>query len=252
MGEPPVAVLFARRGPNHLNLDADSMLSGLVRGDRAAFNYRSLLDEILYNQAFASLWIPDDESGPPGPIDVGITLANAYNASNGTPLLLAPEAQLLLAVWQIQAEHLQTLRATYGVGRGKAEYSKEERSAAALTVESRHETNRVASLAECLEEFDFRIHKHAAAWEGKTEIPRAEYSRDVSLRALSNQINDALSLKTAGVPWEIMRTVLAPLLAEHMKEQGRPKKVVDEALAKLAIAEEPVVATPFGGDDENA
>lgn len=238
IGEPPVSVLFARRGPNRLELDADSMLSGLVRGDRAAFNYRSLLDEVMYNQAFASLWVPDDEGGAPGPIDIGVGIANGFNGANGTPLLLSPEASLLMAIWQIQAEHINTLRQTYGVGRGKSEYSKEERSAAALQVETRHETARVASLAECCEDFDTALHRHVAAWENEKIPPHAEYSRDVSLRALSSQLSDAFELKKLGVPWAAMREVLKPLLAEHLKEQGRPKDVIEIALSALEASAE--------------
>lgn len=243
LGEPPVSVLFARRGPNRLELDADSMLSGLVRGDRAALNYRSLLDEVMYNQAFASLWVPDDEGSAPGPIDIGVGIANGYNAQNGVPLLLSPEASLLMSIWQIQAEHINMLRQTYGVGRGKAEYSKEERSAAALQVESRHETTRVASLAECCEDFDTALHRHVSRWEGTEAPPPAEYSRDVSLRALSHQINDAFALKKLGVPWGAMREVIKPLVAEHMKEQGRTKESIEAAVAALNDAPDPEAVT---------
>jgi len=247
---PPVSILFARRGPAR-DLDADSMLAGLVRGDRAAFNYRSLLDEVIYNQAFASLWIPDDEGGPPGPIDIGVGIANAYNAANGTPLLLSPEAALILAIWQLLEAHVNTLKATYGVGRGKAEYSKEERSAQALEVESRHEMNRVAGLAECCEEFDTQLHADVAAWEGRSVPSPAEYSRDVSLRALSSQIGDALSLKQLGVPWDAMREIVAPLVAEHMKEQGRSKEAIQRAVDSLQAAPEPVrVLKPAGEPEE--
>jgi hypothetical protein len=252
-GEPPVAVLFAGGSTSRRSLDADGMLAGLTRVDRSIFNLRSLIDEVIYGQAFASLWVPDDGGKAPGAIDLGIGIANSYNSENGTPLYLAPPAQLLLALWQILREEMNLARETYGVGRGKAEYSKEERSAEALTVESRNEQNRAAVLAERCEDFDRQIHRHVAAWEGKGVAPIPEYSRDVSLRSLGAQLTDALSLQALkAVPHGAMREVAKPLVAEHMKQSGRNKEAIDRAVHEVEIAEEPQPPKPpaFGGDEE--
>jgi len=239
MGRVPVDVLFANRGTAAGAFEADGVLSGLARGDRNLYNLCSLLDEIIYGQAFASLWIPDDEGGAPGPISVGVGIANTYNGANGSPLILSPPTELIVSLWKLIADKMNALRQLYGVGRGKAEYSKEERSAEALEVESRNESNRVAALAEACEVFERSLHRSVAAWEGRTDgIPQAEYSREVSLRSLSAQLNDSMSLRALGVPWEAMREVIKPLLASLMKEQGRNKESIEAAIRAIETAEE--------------
>jgi len=233
-GRVPVSVLYANRGTAAGAFEADGVLSGLARGDRNLYNLGSLLDEVIYGQAFASLWIPDDEGGAPGPISVGVGIANTYNGANGSPLMLSPPTELIVSMWKLIADKMNALRQLYGVGRGKAEYSKEERSADALEVESRNESNRVAALAEACEVFERALHRDVAAWEGRSEsIPQAEYSREVSLRSLSAQLNDAMSLKSLGLPWDALREVIKPLLASLMKEQGRNKESIEAAIRAL-------------------
>jgi hypothetical protein len=235
VGEVPVAILQARRGPTR-ELGGDGMLTGLVRNDRSIFNRMSLLDEILYKQAFAHLFLPTDDAGLPGPVDVGPGVAIGYNSANGQPMMLSPDAALITAIVSLISGQMQAVRENHGVGRGKAEYSKEERSAEALQVESRNENNRVAMLAASCEEFDRALHRHVAAWEGRADAPRAEYSRDVSLRSVSRQLADATSLKALGLPWEVLQVVVAPMVAEMMKEQGRSKESIAEALTALLRA----------------
>lgn len=257
-GEPPVAVLFAGGSTSRRQLSSDGMLAGLTRVDRAIFNLRSLIDEVIYGQAFAQLWVPDDGGRAPGAVDIGIGIANSYNAENGSPMLLSPESALILALWKILREEMDLARETYGVGRGKAENSRAERSALAIQHESRNEQNRAAVLAERCEDFDRQIHRHVAAWEGKEDVPVPEYSRDVSLRSLSTQLADALSLKALDIPFEAMKEVKKPLVAEHMAQSGRNKAAIDRAIAAVEAAAEPAPPPPlsFGakeeGDDASA
>jgi hypothetical protein len=241
-GEVPVAVMYARRSQESRHaLESDSMLADLVRADRDVFNQYSLLRDQIYKQCFAQLFLPEDMGGG-GAIETGPGVAVTYNAQAGSPIMLSPEASLILAQWRILGETLHMFREFAAVGRGKAEYSKEERSGQALEVESRNENNRVASVVESVEEFDRTLHRHAAAWEGLSDYPKATYGRDVSLRSLGAQINDALSLKALGVPAATMREVLSPLVTQHMREQGQTPDAIKRAVESLASLTDTVEA----------
>jgi hypothetical protein len=235
VGEVPLAVLYARRGhDSRLDLEPDGMLSGLQRNDRSIFNAMSLLDDQIYKQGFSTLALPQDlNSQGPYHYDVGPDTALLYDGSSGAPMMLSPEAAVILAQWTIIGGKLQMSREREGVGRGKAEYSKEERSGEAVMQESRNEFNRAALLAEAIEEFDHRLHRHVAAWEGQSEYPRANYSRDVSLRSLQARLAEAVSLKAAGVPAEAMVEILRPLVIQHMKESGLGRDAIDAATTAL-------------------
>ena len=234
VGEVPVAIAYARRSQESCQaIEADSMLSDVVPADRAIFNRMSLLDHQVYGQAFSQLFLPDDGTNLWAGVDIGVGVAVPYNSEHGQPIMLTPEAKIMLAQWQMVLDQIQMLKETHGVGRGKAEHSKEERSAAALSVESRNENNQVASLAEATEEFDRTIHRHVAAWEGVDDYPRASYSRDVSIRSVSAQINDALQLKALGIPAETMIEIVRPLVIQTMAEQGAPPESVDAAVRAL-------------------
>jgi hypothetical protein len=230
VGEVPLAVFYARRGEDARKpLCADSMLADLVRLDRRFYNAMSVADEILCTQGFSQTFIPEDRTGVAAPITLGPGRYVSYNSENGTPIQLSPPAEHILAHLQYMTHILQLAKETAGVGRGKAEHSKEERSAEALLVESRNENNRIVALVESAENFEETLLRHVAAWEA-TEAPASpNYSRDVSLRSLSRQINDALQLKQLGVPVEAMKQVIKPLVAQHMQEQGLSRKDVKAA-----------------------
>ena len=231
VGEVPLAIFYARRGNDAKQpMIADSMLADMTRIDRRFLNAMSVTDEILAMQGFSQTYIPEDSAGVATPITMGPGRYVSYNSENGVPLILTPPAEAILTHMRYMQTILALAKETSGVGRGKAEASKEERSAEALLVETRNENNRIVTLVNAAAEFDAQLHRHVAAWEGAKEIPTAEYNRDVSLRGLSKQIDDALKLQSLGVPVEAMRLVIKPLVAQHMQEQGLPDKDVKEAV----------------------
>jgi len=239
VGEVPLSVFYARRSEDQsVLLQADSMLADIPRLDRYLFNRMSVLDEILTKQGFAQMFVPEDVGSAPGPIDIGPGMAIGFNSENGQPLMVAPEAALIMAHWQSILNTIQLAKESAGVGRGKAEASKEERSADALLVESRNESNRVSALVSAAEEFDRQIHRHVAAWEGESIAPMATYRRDVSMRSLGRQINDALQLKALGLPEETMKKIIAPLVQQHMHEQGQLPADIREAVKSVEEADE--------------
>jgi len=238
VGEVPIAPLFARASTTtRSTLEPDSMLASLVRGDRHIFNGLSVIHDVIAKQAWSQLCLPDDGTGM-ATLDVGPAVALLYNSQFGTPIMLTPDSSIIMAQWQILAGELQMFRESVGAGRGKAEYSKEERSADALTVESRHENNRVASLVESIEEFDRTLHRHVARWEGASEYPRASYGRDVSLDSVADQLSDALSMKSLGLGPEVMREIIRPIVVRYMRQQSQSPDAIARATESLDLLEE--------------
>lgn len=235
----PFLTLYARNPYDvRRSVAGDGMLAGLERIDRSILNQMSWMHEVLSNSGFPHLMLPSNDAGKPQAIALGPSRAMTFNAENGQPIMLSPEASLILAHWQLIESMLQSGREYYGTGRGKAEHSKEERSAQALTVESRNERNRIVSLIASLREFDEDFHKLAAEMEGTTSEPATIFDSDVNFDALSSQINSALSLKSLGLPPEAMAELVRPLVVRHMREQGL--KSGDIRKAERAITAETI------------
>ena len=256
VGEVPVSMLYARRGTDIREpLRADSMLSGLVRIDRGLLNDMSVLQEVIIKQGFAQLMIPEDDGGAPGPITIGPGTYVGFNGAAGSPVMLAPDAALILAHLKAAEFRLQMAKELVGVGRGKSEYSKEERSAEALMVESRNEHNRIVTLVDAAQEFEGGINRHVAAWEGAADVPDVKYNRDVSLRGLSRQLQDVLSLKTIGLPIEMLKGLIAPVAAQLLEEMGQSESDIKDVLSAIDAmdAPEPVPtsANTSANDDQS-
>lgn len=243
VGRVPVRVLYTceTRDSKH-SIHSDSMLLDLLETDRSVFNLLSLLDESIYNQAFSLLAVPLGLGDSLTSIDIGPAMAFGYNAEAGQPRYLSPAADVIRVQWDLIVERLSLARQTHGVSRGRAEFSKEERSAATLAIESQDKNNAVASLAEHLETFDNGIMADLAEWNGDSvnPPPPVAYSRDVSLRALSQQINDALSIKQLGVSPAAMVEITKPLIEQTLKEHGRSQDEIANALGAIGDMQQAV------------
>ena len=246
VGEVPVVMLFARRGhESRRTLEADGLLTDVLYGDKAIYNLLSLFHDQIYSQCFSQLAVPT-ENGEAPDLELGLKRVLGFVAEGGArPMYLSPEADLLHAQLKIIGEHIGWIRQLASVSRGRAEYSKEERSAAALSMESADKNNAVASLAGAAESADRAIHRHAAAWMGDKpgEGGLASYSRDVSLKALSAQIADATSLAALQIPQAAMRELYRPLLVRAMREQGQGEDAIARAIDALEAAGETMTAS---------
>lgn len=233
VGEIPLSVLYARKSMEcRHSFSADSLLASAVSADAALFNMVSLLHEQNWGQVFSQLWVPGDGTGASlSGLDVGVGVACEFNAEHGVPLMLSPDSGILEFQLSMIKQHVEMTRQLNGVSRGSAETSREERSAAALTVEYTDRNNQVASLAAQCEEFDRQLHYHVAMWEGipPEQAPQASYCRDVSLKSLSQQIQDVSALSALSIPEPVKRELLRPLVARLLREQSAPDAVISDA-----------------------
>jgi hypothetical protein len=234
-GRVPIATLFARRGyESRRSLEADSVLDDILHIDLNVFNLTSLLHDQIFANCFSQLAVPT-ENGEAPDVELGLNRVLGFAADTGArPMYLSPSADLIHAQAKIIGEQIATARQLASVGRGRAEYSREERSAATLQQESDDKSNAISSLAGAIESFDREIHADCAATGGvKAKTPVASYSRNVSLKALSSQIADATALSNLSLPSGAMIEVLRPIVTRVLRDQGQGDDVIKRADAAL-------------------
>ncbi|MEE9366910.1 MAG: hypothetical protein V3W44_09510 [Dehalococcoidales bacterium] len=245
LGRVPIRHLFARRASaERCTLESDSILADVVDFDRDLFNKLSLLDEQLYKQVFALLAVPLAQGEDLGAFEIGPGNALGFNAEAGQPVYLSPSPEIVKVQRDLVTQDIQAVRQVHGVSRGKAEFSKEERSASALTLESQDKHNVVAALAEAVEAFDRGLHQDVADWMGTDAVPQVSYSRELTLKSSREQIGDARELATGlGVPAGVIREMVKPVALRIMREHGRPDEVIQKVVKLLE--EEPEEAPPM-------
>lgn len=263
IGEVPIATLYAGKDGRPSAWDTESPLSDVADADRKLLNRQSEMDELERAQAFALLAIPEAESGPSGGVDIGPFRAFTYPSEAGAPTYINPDQTILKGKQERIADTMHIIRQLAGAGRGRAEFSKEERSAASLSLESSEKQNLMAWWAGSTQEFDIAVHRHAAKWEGLESWPVASYDRTFDLRAISSQIQDLVQLSSVAVLRPAMSDLAKPVIARILREAGVSQDKVDEAIrlveeeaAKLDAEEPagPVVefGAPPGGDNASS
>lgn len=221
LGEVPIATLFAKR-VDRRTLDAEPLITSLVDIDRNIYNKQSLLDEIDFGQTFAQLAIPDSGSLNIHEIRMGIYEAFTFDPEGGSPLYLSPNPDTAAGLWVRIVELFHTARVVAGVSRGRAEFSKEERSAAAIGHESEEKHDQMTGHAESVQEFEETMHRHFSMWEDIEHdvVPSLEYNRRFNVEALSSRLGEALSIKNLDPGPVAMAAVKKSVVAEYLKKAG--------------------------------
>lgn len=245
VGEVPISTLYAGKDGRPVAMNCESPLAGVCDADRKIHNRRSEMDELERAQAFAMLAIPEAESGPAGGVDLGPFRAFTYDSDAGAPSYISPDQAILAGKAQRIAEDLHVVRQLAGAGRGRAEFSKEERSASALSLESSEKQNLMAWWAGSTQEFDNALHRHAAKWDKRETWPKASYDRTFDLRSISSQIQDLVQLATVEVLKPVVAELGKPVVARILREAGVDDDVVDAAMKKIdeEAAQEPAPPT---------
>ena len=236
-GRVPIVPLFARRGhESRRTLASDGVLADIVDIDLAIYNHLSLFHEQLFTQVFSQLAVPM-ESGEVPDLELGVQRVLGFSAEGGgRPMYLSPDSAILTAQLASLKDHIAWGRQLASVSRGRAEYSKEERSAASLQEESSDKNNAITSLVGAVERCDREVHELIAIAEGQSSVPQRTYSRDVSLKALSSQIADATSLSALMPPPAAMAELLRPIFARALREHGAGEDAIKRADEAITAA----------------
>lgn len=227
----PVATLWTTRDAHRMS--CESPLADILDINRDILNKLSELDETERTQTFAILAVPGRDGAAPGGIDLSPFRYMTYDAEQGAPVYVSPDSSLPTGKWQRIQDKLFVARQLAGVSRGRAEFSKEERSAEAITVESEDKRNQMAAWAGATEEFDREIHRQVAAWDNVAVWSRASYRRDFDFKGVAVQINELTQLRTTeAVDGQTMAKLARSIVEKIATEQGLPP----EDLAKMLEA----------------
>lgn len=252
LGEVPVYTLFCTRYPDPKCMACESPVADVLDLNRDVINKLSELDEIERSQTFGVMAIPTMEGLSTGGFDIGPYRAITYPAQAGTPSYLDPNPSHPTGKWQRIGEKLFVGRQLAGVSRGKAEYSKEERSASAIAAEAEDKKNQLAWWAKSLQEFDGRIHAAMAAHE-EVSAPTVAYSTNFDIKGTMVEVQEVLQLSSVplmGESHKALSAILSPVVRRLLTEQGVTDSDVDAAIADIEATAEDMANK--GPESDNA
>jgi hypothetical protein len=255
LGRVPIDTLYCSRLAQANDMSCETPLPDLLDLNRHLFNDLSELDDTDRSQAFAMLGIPVADGMSAGPMDIGPRRGLAYPAEAGSPSYISADPLIAAGRWSRLQEKGFLGRQLGGVSRGKAEYSKEERSAAAISAEAEDKKNQLAWWAKALQEFDQGLHGTMAAWMGAADYPRAAYSADFETKGTMTSVQEIVQLSAVAVIGEARETVAIlaePLIRKLLTGQGVPEDKIRAALDALEESGKkepkppPAPPVPFG------
>lgn len=255
VGRVPIETLYCTRMPMAAGMACETPLPDVLDLNRHLVNELSELNETDRLQAFSQLAIPVGDGAFIAGIDLGPKRAFQYPASDGEPHYLDPNPQHPAGRWERISEKVHTGRQLAAISRGKAEYSKEERSASAIAIESEDKRNQLAWWCRALEGFDNGVHSCLAAWEGLSESPKATYALDFERKDVMVECQELQTLSQVPVFSEARKAQAAVgkrIIGRMLTEQGAEAEDIKGALADIDSAaskpppEPAMPAAPFG------
>lgn len=259
-GRVPISTLFCTKFADARTMACESPVADVLDLNRDIVNKLSELDELERAQTFGLLAIPEADGSSAGGIDIGPFRAFTFPAGAGAPAYIDPNPEHPTGKWARIQEKLHTARQLAPVGRGKAEYSKEERATSAISAERQDMENQMAWWSKALQSFDEQTHDNLAKLAGESSAPTVAYPSNFDTRALGNEVSDALALASIPVVTEARETVAAftaPVIRRMMMGQGVEVGVIDKAISALDTVakkekEPTVVVRPPKENDEAA
>jgi hypothetical protein len=253
VGRVPIATLWCGKLNEATSMAIESPLSDHLDLNRSLLNDASEANESERSQTFAVLAVPTRDGETIGALEISHWAAMSYNSDAGAPSYVSPNPDLPQGKMDRINKKIDLSRQLAAVTRGKAELSKEERSAAAIMLESEDKRNQLTMWAQSLEEYNRDVHEIMAAWEEVDDIPKSVYHMDFDTRAVSIVINDAVQLASLPVVSknaDVQTALARPIVKRIMTDAGEDREAIDAAVNALESEEiEPTPPPVIAGDD---
>lgn len=234
LGRVPIRTTWAMKDSRRASMACESPLCDILDGDRMLLNRLSEGDELDRASTFHLWWFPSVDGQKVGEIAVGPWAACEGPFEAGPPQIVGPPGEHVEGKYRRAREMVYDLRQLAGVGRGRAEYSKEERSASAISVESEDKRNQMSWWASSLEQLDHGVHDDVAMWRGEKAGPKASYPKSFDLKSASLEIQDLVQLKTLEtVPPSVLAAMVKPVVAKLLREHGIVESDIQAQLAAI-------------------
>lgn len=235
----PLVPLFSQRSQDYTFPDGNPIAGDLALVANSVYQDCSMLQEILGEQTFSQMVIPD----PGGKLDklqISLHRFLSYDpqGAGGAPAYLSPDVNQPKVLMEAIAMKLATARQAIGVGRGRQEGSMQQASAESLELESDDKKAVLSMIAGEMEDFEERLADLFYAYSGKPapEDVSIRYPREFDLRSLQAEIMEATSLQGLGMPEPVMRQAKADII--ERKWQSMAKEELEELQASLDIPEQ--------------
>jgi hypothetical protein len=232
VGVVPLVTLWASR---ERRMECESPLADALDLNHEIINRYSELDVLERYQSFSLLYLPTADGGAPGPMELGP--GSAYTGPpEGKPSYISPDGIFAVEKWKRIDGRIFMMRQLTGVGRGRAEYSKEERSADAILRESEDKKTFMAMLSSAASEFDNGISQMIKLWEGDgvKDPPHYQYPKTFDIKGTRAQINEVLQLGSVeGMPVKPLLQVAKPIISKMLKDKGVAQDIVDGAMVEM-------------------
>lgn len=234
-GLVPLSTYYADKAEARAETECDSPLASILGVDVAVFNLLSQLDETELLSVYNQLAMEGDG----GDVDGGEATVLYYPVGGRPPTYIAPPDETAQGKWNRIIARIYIAAKQALSSRGRAEFSKEERSAEALGVEYQDRYNLLSSLAGCTEDAEAGQFRHVAAWHGQQVVPRAAYQKQFDFRSISQAIMDTLGLMQLPVGAEAKVATLERVVDRALKAQGAPQESRERAVrgVKEAVLE---------------
>jgi len=230
VGEVPMATLWATEEDQDRLMCCESPFADALDFNRHQLNKLSELDETERMQTFSILAWPTNEGAPLGELDIGQSRCCTYDAQAGAPSYIGPDPALADGKWRRIESQTQLSRTLEGTSRGRAEYSKEERSAISMAVENEDKRNRMSWWASAVQEFDIQLHEIVGKFLGEASPGDTAYVKDFDFRAVSSQVADIVQLNVAGLPKKTVFALAKGPVEKILRENGLAPEEIDKAL----------------------
>lgn len=238
LGRVPFEPLYSRRCIDTLFPDGNSLAADLFKVSNRVFNLCSQLGEILDNQTFSQLVVPDP-GGRLDKIQVGIHRFFGYDAQGGSgaPEYVSPDADQARVMMEAIGACLEIAKSMVGVGRGRSESSKQQASADALELESDDKRAILATIADEAEDFERRLAKLFLAYanetpaEGEADEFYIQYQRNFDLRSFQAKVSETLEMAKVPLPPKAAAEDLKALIRDRF--DGMPPPDLDALLAEV-------------------
>lgn len=202
LGEVPAVFIPIGEHMQHVDV-GESKLTDIAPLNRAIYNYRSLLDEFLYRQAFNFLALPTDESLTPERIkalmqEIGVNNATFYPAKTNPPSYVSPPsdpAEMIMKAIEASAREIIELAKLQD-----RKSSSAEKSGIAHAYEFQESNAAFAKIAKNLEDGEKKIIRLFYKWQKKNDVPvSVQYPQNFNITTLADQLEEALSELTLDI-----------------------------------------------------
>lgn len=199
-----VSVAAVSKDPSGLGV---SLIEDIWRINKAVFNYCSLLDQILYEQTFSVLTLP--ESAEDATTLVSTTRALTYPDNAQPPRWIAPPGEPAVVILRAIDMLVDEIYRAASLFRPQ----QLAQSGVAKAYDMRETSTRVAARAANMEEFENKAFRLLAEWHGDrrgTEHVYSAYPRQFDLLALEAELARLRDVLALDFP---------PAMAQYLKER---------------------------------